>query len=77
MTQLFHPGANTLARLLLAGIVLGPNLLFLVGASISRSGYVTGEGRFVDQTVPFTPPTFRSYCRSSASAEFSRFVRTK
>jgi hypothetical protein len=54
MAQLFRPGGNTLARLLLAAIIVGPALLFLVGATISRSGYVTGQGRFVDQPVPFS-----------------------
>lgn len=54
MAQLFRPGANTLSRLLLAGVVLGPLLLFLVAATISRSSYTTGEGRFVDQAVPFS-----------------------
>ena len=54
MTQLFRPGSNTLARMLIAAIVVVPALLFLVGATIARSGYVTGEGRFVDQTVPFS-----------------------
>ena len=54
MAQLFRPGANTLVRVVLAGIVVGPLLAFLIGATIVRAGYVTGEGRFVDQPVPFS-----------------------
>jgi hypothetical protein len=54
MAQLFRPGANTLVRAALAGIVLAPLLLFLLGMTMVRSGYVTGEGRFVDQPVPFS-----------------------
>jgi len=54
MAQLFRPAANTFVRLGLAGIVLVPLLLFLLGATLVRSGYVTGEGRFVEQPVPFS-----------------------
>ena len=54
MAQLFRPGSNTLARLLLGGIVVGPLVLLLLGMTIVRSGYVTGQGRFVDQPVPFS-----------------------
>jgi len=54
MAQLFRPAANTFVRLALAGIVLAPLLLFLIGATLVRSGYVTGEGQFVEQPVPFS-----------------------
>lgn len=54
MPQLFRPGANTLARLLLALLVLGPAIILLLGAAIARSGTSTGEGRFVEQQVPFS-----------------------
>ena len=54
MAQLFRPGANTLVRLMLAAIIGVPVLLFLVGGAIARSGTVTGEGRFVEQPVPFS-----------------------
>ena len=54
MSQLFRPGANTLARLSLSALVLIPALLMLVGAILARSGNATGEGRFVEQTVPFS-----------------------
>ena len=54
MAQLFRPGANTLARLLLLAVVAVPLLALLVGGAVARSGTVTGEGRFVDQQVPFS-----------------------
>ena len=54
MAQLFRPGANTLARMLLAGIVLVPLFAFLVGSAVARSGAATDEGRFVEQQVPFS-----------------------
>ena len=38
----------------LAGLVVGPLLLFLLGLLVARSGHATGEGRFVDQPVPFS-----------------------
>jgi hypothetical protein len=54
LPQLFRPAANTWARLLLAALVLAPALLLLVGAVVVRGGNVTGEGRFVEQPVPFS-----------------------
>ena len=54
MSQLFRPGANTLVRVALLAVFLVPMLLLLVGAAITRSGNVTGEGRFIDQPVPFS-----------------------
>lgn len=54
MAQLFRPGANTLARLALAGIVLVPLLVWITVGAVARSGTVTGEGRFVEQQVPFS-----------------------
>jgi Cytochrome c7 and related cytochrome c len=51
---LFRPGANTFVRLLLVAIVMGPLLLLLLGGAVARTGYVTGEGRFVEQQVPFS-----------------------
>lgn len=43
-----------MARLLLLGIVAVPLIVLLVGGAIARSGTVTGEGRFIDQQVPFS-----------------------
>jgi hypothetical protein len=54
MSQLFRPGANTVARLLLASIFLIPALALLIGGAVARSDIVTGEGRFVEQPVPFS-----------------------
>ncbi|SEM57423.1 quinol:cytochrome c oxidoreductase pentaheme cytochrome subunit [Sphingomonas gellani] len=53
MAQLFRPGANTYARLLLALPLLVAGLLF-AGMVVARSGTATGEGRFVEQPVPFS-----------------------
>ena len=52
--QLFRPGANTLARLFLAGLVLVPALLLVIGGAVARSSTTTGEGSFVEQPVPFS-----------------------
>ena len=54
MSQLFRPGANTLARLALLAIVLVSALLLLLGGTLARSEATTGEGRFVEQPVPFS-----------------------
>ena len=54
MSQLFRPGANTLARFALLAIVAVPALLLLLGGTLARSGTTTGEGRFVEQPVPFS-----------------------
>ena len=54
MSQLFRPGANTYVRLMLAAIVIGPLTLLLLGGALARSGAATGEGRFVEQQVPFS-----------------------
>lgn len=54
MPQLFRPAANTWARLLLASLVLGPVAVLLIGALVVRGGNVTGQGRFVEQPVPFS-----------------------
>jgi len=54
LSQLFSPASNTLARATLAGLILSPVLIFLIGATVARSGFVTGQGRFVDQVVPFS-----------------------
>ena len=39
---------------MLAAVVAVPVLLLLVSGAIARSGTVTGEGRFVEQQVPFS-----------------------
>ena len=54
MPQLFRPGANTLARLAFPVSVLLLVIALLVSGAVARSGTVTGEGRFVEQPVPFS-----------------------
>lgn len=54
MAQLFRSGANTIVRLALAAIVVVPLGAALLAWGIARSPYTTGEGRFVDQAVPFS-----------------------
>jgi hypothetical protein len=54
MAQLFRPGANSFIRLAIAALLIGPALAMLVGGAIARSGNVTGQDRFVEQTVPFS-----------------------
>ncbi|MBT0667607.1 cytochrome c3 family protein [Novosphingobium profundi] len=54
MSQLFQPTSNTLARLALVALVAGPLLLAIIGGVLARSKYMTGEGRFVEQEVPFS-----------------------
>jgi hypothetical protein len=54
MSQLFRPGANTLARLALSAIFLVPALALLIGGAVARSDTFTDEGRFVEQVVPFS-----------------------
>lgn len=54
MAQLFRTGANTVARLALAALVLVPATALLLGLVVVRSPYTTGQGRFVEQQVPFS-----------------------
>lgn len=54
MAQLFRPGANTLARLVLVGLVVGPLVLLALAIGLQHTGYVTDQGRFVEQLVPFS-----------------------
>jgi hypothetical protein len=54
MARLFQPGADTLARLVLVGLVLGPFLLFGLAYFVEVSPYVRGTNATVDQSVPFS-----------------------
>lgn len=54
MSQLFRPGANTIGRLVLLAIPVLPVVLMGVAFVVAGSGYVTGEGRIVQQPVPFS-----------------------
>ena len=54
VTQVFGPGANTVARLSIVGAAVA--LVGLVGVALLfvRSPYVTAQGTPVDQPVPFS-----------------------
>lgn len=54
MSQLFRPGANTLARLVLLALLFVPLFGALVAAVWVRGPYTTGQGRYVEQQVPFS-----------------------
>ena len=54
MAQLFRPGANTWVRVFLAFAFSAPFMALLLGGAVARGGAGTGEGRFVEQPVPFS-----------------------
>ena len=54
MAQLFRPGANTIARVALVLLVLGPLAVLALAIGLQHTGYVTDQGRFVEQVVPFS-----------------------
>jgi hypothetical protein len=54
LAQLFRPGANSIARIALFLLLLAPLGVVALMTGLQHSGYVTGEGRFVEQTVPFS-----------------------
>lgn len=54
MAQLFHPAANTVAKLSLIALVAAPPTLLGVAASISRSPYNTKVNVPLDQPIPFS-----------------------
>lgn len=54
MAQLFRTGANSIARAALAALLLVPAGAAVLGLIVMRSPYTTGEGRFVEQVVPFS-----------------------
>jgi hypothetical protein len=54
VAQLFRPGANTIARLFLLALLVAPLGAAVVAGVWVRSGQTTGEGRFVEQIVPFS-----------------------
>lgn len=61
MSQIFRPGANTIARVILAGALLSAPLAFLLAFALVRSPYATGVGIAPPQPVPFShhPPANR------------------
>jgi hypothetical protein len=54
MAQIFHPSTNTLSKLSIFGVVLLLAVLFMVGAGIVRSSYLTEVGVAREQPVPFS-----------------------
>jgi Cytochrome c7 and related cytochrome c len=54
VSQVFGPGANSVARFTLGGSLLGVVVLFAVLELYVRSPYVTDVGRPVGQPVPFS-----------------------
>jgi hypothetical protein len=54
MPQIFRQRANSIARCVLASILLSPLLLVGLGYAVTRSPYVTGQDVARDQPVPFS-----------------------
>jgi hypothetical protein len=54
MSQIFHPSANTLCRLTLFGVVVGPVCLLLLTYLLNGSPYQTHVRVIPEQPVPFS-----------------------
>ena len=54
MPQIFHPSANSAARISIVLGLAGLGGLAWAGATLSTSGYTTGQGVVLDQPVPFS-----------------------
>ncbi|HET8613682.1 MAG TPA: cytochrome c3 family protein [Sphingomonas sp.] len=54
MAQLFRPGANSILRVALFAILLVPLGAAAIAMALQRTPYITGEGRFIEQQVPFS-----------------------
>ena len=54
MAQIFHPGFNTLAKVSLALIAVGPLVVIGVASAVSRSPFNTKVNVALDQPVPFS-----------------------
>ena len=54
MAQIFHPRANTIARLVLLAVPTLPVVAMLIGYQVMRSPYVTRQDVTRDQPVPFS-----------------------
>jgi hypothetical protein len=52
--QIFRPAANTIARVVLVAIVVGPFLLIGLAYAVMRSSYVTGQNVTLHQPIPFS-----------------------
>ena len=54
MPQLFRPSANTIARVVLIGILVVPFFLIGLAYAVMRSPYTTGQNITLNQPVPFS-----------------------
>ncbi len=54
MPQIFGPGANGIARLVLWALAALVVAVVAGSVLLARAGYFTGEGRVLDQPVPFS-----------------------
>jgi hypothetical protein len=52
--QIFRPGANSLARVVIAVVLLGPFALIGIGYRVVGSPYVTAQDVTVQQPIPFS-----------------------
>jgi hypothetical protein len=52
--QIFHRSTNTISRVSIFGAVFAVAFLLWLGAEINRSPYVTRQGVFIEQPVPFS-----------------------
>ncbi len=54
MPQIFRPSANTIVRIVLVAILVGPFLLIGLAYAVMRSPYSTGQNITLNQPVPFS-----------------------
>src|SRR5580658_838402 len=54
MAQIFHRSTNTISRLTIYLSLVIAGVLFTLGSSIERSGYVTSANVVVEQPIPFS-----------------------
>ena len=54
MAQIFRPSANTIARIVLVAIVVGPFLMIGLAYAVMRSPYTTGQDVTLRQPIPFS-----------------------
>jgi hypothetical protein len=52
--QIFRPAANTVARIVLVAILVGPFVAIGLAYAVMRSSYVTGQGVTLTQPIPFS-----------------------
>lgn len=54
MSQLFRPAADTIARVVMVTILVGPFLCAGLAYAVMRSPYMTGQYVTLDQPIPFS-----------------------